>query len=98
MNFLEIRGSNIDLFIILSIPILGVFTTTLLQFTYLESILFFLGIPILYLAFKVPRTTLRKTGLFSLIFSLPLSIVVDYIITIDQGWFVPNSALRLLGG
>lgn len=98
MSSLKVRGSNIDLFIILSIPILGVFTTILLQLIYLESILFFLGIPILYLAFKVPRITLRKTGIFSLIFSLPLSIVVDYIITIDQGWFVLNSAFRLLGG
>ena len=43
MSPLKVRGSNIDLLIILSIPILGVFTTILLQLTYLESILFFFG-------------------------------------------------------
>lgn len=96
MKLSKLKYNKLDILVLLLLPLLGVLATILLRFTYLNSILFFLGFPVLYLAFKVPKTTLQKTGIFALIFSLPLSVIVDYIITADKGWFVPNSIFRFL--
>jgi len=88
------KHQRLDAIILLLIPILGACATLFWSLRYLNSILIFLGFPILYLAFKVPRKTLWKSGLYALIFSLPLSVIVDYMVTIDEGWFVPDSIVR----
>jgi len=91
------RTKKIDFAVLFLIPVCGAAATVLLHLSYLNSILLFLGLPILYLSFRASRVALIKSALFAFIFALPLSIVLDYIIVADGGWFVPASILRILG-
>jgi len=62
-----------------------------IEANYFESNLLYLGIPCLYLSLRVTPSLVLKSLVFSSVFSLPLGIFVDYIVTADNGWAVPFS-------
>lgn len=89
---------KIDLAVlIVSVP-LAAALSLLLRANYFESDVLFLGIPCLYISFRVTSSVLRKAFIFSSIFSIPLGIFVDYLVTMDKGWSVTSSTFPMLFG
>jgi len=89
------RPRAVDYIILAIIPFAGSLLTVLAHFSYLESVFFFLGLPVLYLSVRASKICIVKTAIFAAIFSLPLSLIIDHIITADAGWYVPVSAFRI---
>lgn len=52
----------------------------------------------MWFSFRTP-TQVKKTLIFSAIFSIPFGLVVDYIATTDRAWYVPSTVFpfRLFG-
>lgn len=79
-----------DIFVLLLLPFFTILLSLAINATYLESIILFLGVPSLFLSFRAPYL-IKKVLIFSIVFSLPLGFLVDYLVTVDGGWFVPFS-------
>jgi hypothetical protein len=89
---------KLDILLLILFPILSVATSLIFKVNFLISILLFFGLPSIWLSYRTP-SQVKKTGLFSLILSIPLGIFIDYIATTDHSWFVPTTIfpLRLFG-
>ncbi len=63
------------------------------------SMLLFLGIPAVYLSVLKP-SCVKMAAFFSAIASVPLAIIIDYVMELTGGWFLPYSvfgSFRLFG-
>lgn len=63
------------------------------------SMLLFLGVPAIYLSVRKPFC-IKMAALFSGIASVPLAIIIDYVMELTGGWFLPYSVFgdfRLFG-
>lgn len=89
MKRLNLKAFDL-IFLILLVPLATVISIAI-NANYFESNLLFLGIPCLYLSLRVTPPLILKSFVFSSIFSIPLGIFVDYIVTADNGWAVPVS-------
>lgn len=89
---------KLDIFLLLLFPVISVILSLTIEANFLISTLLFFGLPSLYLSIRTPDQV-KKVFLFSLILSVPLGVVIDYIATIDGSWFVPISVFpfRLFG-
>lgn len=84
------KNKKIDLKILIFIPILTALTSLFYRENFLISTILFFGAPALYLAVR-HKNALKKTCIFSLLFSVPLTFIFDYLIAKDQGWYIVNS-------
>ncbi|MFH1376544.1 MAG: lycopene cyclase domain-containing protein [Candidatus Woesearchaeota archaeon] len=92
------RFLKFDIFILILFPILATFISLLINANYLVVTLLFFGLPSLYLSIRT-RKRIAKTALFSLIFSVPLTIIVGYLASIDKAWYIKSTIfdVRLFG-
>jgi hypothetical protein len=58
--------------------------------TYFLSTILFYWIPAIWLSLRT-KQHVTKALVFSLIFSLPLGFIIDYIAILDEAWFVPTT-------
>lgn len=81
---------KLDIFLLIIFPLLSVFLSLIFKANFFFSILLFFGIPSIYFSFR-SQDKIKKTLLFSFIFSIPIGAIVDYIGTINHAWFVPST-------
>ncbi len=92
----EKEMKKLDIILLVMFPIISVIISLAIKANFLTSTLLFFGLPAIWLSYRT-KEMIKKTALFSLIFSIPFTIVVDYIAVLDRSWFVPNSLFRLFG-
>ena len=91
------RWKQIDIVLLLIFPILAAIISLSIKANYLTSILLFFGLPSVWLSYRTAHL-IKRTFLYSLIYVIPFTVIVDYLVTIDKGWFVPNSLFPLFLG
>lgn len=64
------------------------------QLGYTESAIIFLGIPAVYLTFRVPRA-FKKTLFFSLAVTPPLVLMIDYMAHVARAWYEVTGASKI---
>ena len=80
-------------------PIIASAISFLVRADVMISMLLFLGVPAIYLSARKP-SCIKMAALFSGIASVPLAIVIDYVMELTGGWFLPYSVFgdfRLFG-
>jgi len=86
-----------DWVLIILWPILASIISLVLKGNFLFSIIVFFGVPAVYLSFRA-RKHVKKSLVFSLVFGLPLSLIIDYIAHLTKAWNVPTIFnFRILG-
>lgn len=88
---------KLDIFLLILFPLVSISLSLFFKANFLTSIFLFYGLPSLWLSIRTPAQ-IKKTLIFSAIFSIPLGILIDYIGIIDGSWFVPFTvfSFRLL--
>jgi len=84
-----------NLVLILIWPILASILSFLLSANYLVSILLFFGVPATFLSYIKPKF-IKKIALFSVVFGVPLAIIIDYIMEVTRAWFTPKTVFGFL--
>jgi hypothetical protein len=87
--FMKKKKIIIDLFIVMVIPVLAATISLFFRANFLISTILFFGIPSLYLVYR--GGAFKKTFIFSLFFSTPLTFIFDYLIAKDNGWYIKNT-------
>lgn len=89
---------RLDALVLFVLLIISVGISLWLKANFLLSTLLFFGLPSVWLSFQKPERV-KKLLLFSVLLAIPLTIIIDYIATIDQSWFVPETIFpsRLFG-
>lgn len=80
-------------------PILASIISFLITANFFVSTILFLGTPAIFLSF-LNKKHIKKLAVFSLIFAIPICLVVDYIMEATGSWYVPYSifgSFRLFG-
>ncbi len=73
-------------------PIPASIISFLLHANFFVSTMLFLGVPSIFLSL-LNKGQVKKLIVFSLIFAIPISLILDYIMEVTGGWFVPHSIL-----
>lgn len=87
------------LILLLLWPIFASIVSFLINANFFVSTVLFLGVPSVFLSF-LNKKNIKKLTVFSLIFAIPISIIVDYVMEVTGSWYVPYSVLgsfRLFG-
>ena len=71
-------------------PVAATVLSFLVKANTLVSTLLFFGVPALYLSYYNPKC-IRMVTQFSLIFSIPFAIILDYVMEITKGWYIASS-------
>lgn len=84
--------------ILIALPLFSFVLILIFRLNFLVSTLLFFGLPSLYLSIKNPQTFL-KTSIFSFLFSVPLTFILDYLLVKDNAWYIVSSSFpsRLFG-
>lgn len=85
---------KLDTVLLILFPLLALFLSLLIKTDsfFISTLLFYLP-PSIYLSFRCPKAV-KKTIICSILWSLPVSLVIDYFVFINQTWFVPTSILK----
>ncbi len=86
------KKETIDLALILLWPIIAAIISFLLKPNAFVSVLLFLALPSIYLAFR-GKEYAKKAIIFSAIASVPIMFIIDYIAHLTGMWIVPNTIL-----
>ncbi len=81
---------QVDLLIVVLIPILVAIFAILLKLNFLITTVLIFGIPALYVSIRCKKFIIKNI-LFSLLFSIPLAFIFDYLIVKDKGWYIVDS-------
>lgn len=89
---------KLDIFLLILFPIIATSVTLGLQLNYFWAILLFFGLPAFWLSLRTKKM-IARTALFSLAFTIPFAIVMNYVAVQDSSWYVPTTVFpfRLLG-
>lgn len=89
---------KIDILLLILFPIVATITSLYFSVNFLVATLLFFGVGSVYLSFRTPHRVSR-TLLFSVIFSIPMGFLIDYLALINNAWYVPHTVFphRLLG-
>lgn len=71
-------------------PVLASYVSFSMNANFFVSTILFLAIPSVYLSFQ-KRDKIKKLLLFAVLFGIPISVVLDYIMETTLGWYVPHS-------
>lgn len=95
----ERRWKKIDLILMIVFPIAAIILSMGLNLNYLLSTILFFGVPSLYLSIR-KKSLIKKTTIFSFLFIIPISIIIDYLGIRDNSWWVPQTVfgMRFFGG
>lgn len=80
-------------------PIAASIVSFLVRADVMVSMLLFFGVPAVYLSIRKP-SCMKMAAIFSIIASVPLAIIIDYVMELTGGWFLPYSVFgdfRLFG-
>jgi hypothetical protein len=88
---------KLDIILLILFPIFSAVFSVVINANYLTSILLFFGLPAIWLSYRTPQM-ITRTLLYAAIFTIPFGIIVDYIVTIDYGWYVPKTLFPLILG
>lgn len=86
------KNKKLDLILLLIYPIVAVVFSHLLKINAFASVLIFFGLPSLYLTIRGFKYA-KRSLVFSLLSSIFLMVVIDYIAHLTGQWVVPNSIL-----
>lgn len=86
------KRESIDLAIILIWPIIAALISFTLKVNAFMSIVLFLIIPSVYISIR-GRQYIKKAVIFSLISSISIMIIIDYIAHFTRTWIIPNSII-----
>lgn len=89
------KNKKFDLILLLIYPIIGATVSHLLNINAFGSVLVFFGIPSLYLTIRGVKF-FKRAITFSVLVSVPLIIIIDYIAHLTGQWLIPNSILPRL--
>jgi hypothetical protein len=78
---------KIDILILILLPLVTVSALLLWQVNFLISTIFFFGLPIIYLLIR-NKSLFKKAFVFSLTCSVPATILFDYLVVRDGGWYI----------
>lgn len=81
------QNKKIDLVILILLPILTVLISLAFKTNFLISTLLFFGLPSIWLSFR-HKGAIKKSFLFSILFTVPLVFIVDYIMVVSKGWYI----------
>lgn len=89
------RKKKIDLIILLVYPIIGAIISHLLNINAFGSVIVFFGLPSVYLTIRGAKFS-KRAIIFSLLSSVFMIIIIDYISHLNGQWIIPNSILPRL--
>lgn len=91
------KNKKLDIFLLILFPIIAVFISILFKTNFLISTLLLFSPQAIWLSFKHKRA-IKKTFIYSVIFSVPATIFLDYIMYTSQTWHIVDSifSFRLL--
>ncbi len=78
---------KLDVVLMVVFPVLAVALSLFFKANFLWSTFLFYGLPSLWLSFRTPQKVL-KTLLFTVMFSIPLGVIIGHFATADQSWFI----------
>lgn len=79
------KSKQFDLLALIFIPIAVALFSIMFKTGFLLSTVLFFGIPSIYLSLK-NKKAIKKSFLFSALFSIPFTLILDYLISVDDGW------------
>lgn len=94
---LRMKKEKIDLFIMIIFPIIALILSFLFNANFLLGIVFFLVFPSIYLTLRYKKSTLKKNLFFSIIYSVPLTFIADYLAVINRIWDIDKSFYKIFG-
>ncbi len=71
-------------------PIIASIISFAIRANFFISIMLFFGIPSMCLSYLYPKN-IKRSAIFALVFGVPLTLFIDYIMEVTGGWFVPES-------
>ena len=80
----------LDVAVIIAIPFTAFLLTMFFKWTYIPSMVAFFVVPSLYLSFRNPQIV-KKTISFAALMFIPMTLLWDYLIYVDQVWYVPSN-------
>lgn len=87
---------NKDLLIVVGTVLLAVAACTVFNLGFIAGTILMYAIPAVYLSWRKPKI-IAKSLVFTLIATVPLAIIVNYLAQRDFSWYTPNSVFRFLG-
>lgn len=88
------RLQSWDKILLLLFPVIAMIVSTQLINSYALSTVLFYGLPGIYLSFRFGQVwQIKKVFLFAILFTIPFTIVVDYIGIKSGLWYTPTSSL-----
>ena len=81
------KTKRLDFLMIIIIPMLTAVILSLWRANFFLSTLLLFGLPSLYLIYKY-GAAVKKTFIFSVVFSIPFTFILDYLISRDRGWYI----------
>lgn len=84
-------SKKLDLFITILLPLLSGFLSLFLKLNYLSSTILMFAPPSLWLLLRQNRQ-FKKISIFTALLSLPFTLMLDYLITKDLGWYIVKSS------
>lgn len=98
MKLKKQKRKTIDLVILILLPILSAFLSVSYHASFFASTVLFFGLPSVYLSIRNPKF-IREIGVFSILWSVPVAIVVDILAEYNNTWNVPRTVFgfRLFG-
>jgi hypothetical protein len=88
-----------DFVLMIVLPVFAMALALLGQFNFFVSTLLILGLPALWLTVRSKLRTIKKLVLYTALFALPFSLIIDYVASLNSVWFIPDTifSLRLFG-
>lgn len=85
----SLLSKKIDIIFLILSPFIATLTSLTFRTNFLTSILFYFGIPAIYLSLR-NKHAVKKSVIFSLIFGIIGGGLVDFLMHINKAWFVPT--------
>lgn len=82
--------NKVSLVLLVFWPVLASVISFFISANFFVSTLLFLLAPSIYLSW-LNRKSIGKISIFSLVFGIPISVVLDYVMEVTGGWYVPYS-------
>ncbi|MEK6840497.1 MAG: hypothetical protein AABX79_00915 [Nanoarchaeota archaeon] len=90
MNYDNKRQKNIDIAVVVILPVIAAIITFFLKTNYLISILLFFGTPSLYLAMRNSKIV-NKSAIFALIFGTAFYWIIEPVAYLNNSWIITET-------
>jgi len=81
---------TVDYILLLLFPFVAAMVSFVIEANFLVSTFLFFGLPAIWLSYRNKRA-IKKTLIFSALFTIPMSILIDYVAVLDKSWYVPTT-------